>query len=96
MSAIPLTVLLSLALAGLFTVLFWREHRRRHLGGAERDSLLPLADESPRIVRAGHDHDHAPDGVRCGCLPAGALAEAGRTGLRAPCPGCRRQAGDMR
>lgn len=48
MSAIPLTVFLSLALAGLFTLLFWREQSRRGFGGAERDSLLPLADEQPR------------------------------------------------
>lgn len=52
MSAIPLTVFLSLALAGLFILLFWREQRRRGLGGAERDSLLPLADETPRPVPA--------------------------------------------
>lgn len=90
MSAIPLTVFLSLALAGLFTVLFWREQRRRHFGSAERDSLLPLADEAPRPARVdadaadkhAHDHEHAADGGPCGC----------RTGLRPPCAGCQRAA----
>jgi hypothetical protein len=79
MSAIPLTVFLSLALAALFVVLFWREHTRRRLGGPERDSLLPLADETPRAADGGeHDHD---DGD-CGC----------RTGLRPPCAGCLKSA----
>lgn len=100
MSALPLTVFLSLALAGLFTLLFWREHRRRHLGGAERDSLLPLADESPRPARAEpghrHEHHHLSNGRPCGCRPAGARAESGRPGLHAPCPGCLRQAGHSR
>lgn len=96
MSAIPLTVFLSLGLAALFTFLFWREHRRRGLGGPERESLLPLADEVPRTVPGapernqppGHGHGHAPDHAHgsaadddaCGC----------RTGLRPPCVGCLR------
>jgi len=92
MSAIPLTVFLSLGLAALFTFLFWREHRRRGLGGAERESLLPLADEVPRTVPAAappsgapmpdHDHDHAhgEEESGCGC----------RTGVWPPCAGCLR------
>ena len=51
MSVIPLTVFFSLLLAGLFMVLFAHEQRRRRFASAERDSLLPLADE--RSVPAG-------------------------------------------
>jgi hypothetical protein len=47
MAAIPVTVGGSLLLALTFIVLFWRE-RRRSFGGAERDSLQPLADEIRR------------------------------------------------
>ncbi len=50
MSAIPITLFCSLLLAGTFVVLFARDHRRRRFASAERDSLLPLADEHPRAV----------------------------------------------
>jgi len=85
MSVIPLTIFFSLLLAGTFVVLFAREQRRRHLTSPERDSLLPLADETPVSAGPnplGHDHDHDHDhehGVgRCGC----------RNGARPPCSGC--------
>jgi hypothetical protein len=48
MSVIPLTVFLSLLLAALFVVLFACEQRRRPFSSPERDSLLPLADETSR------------------------------------------------
>jgi hypothetical protein len=93
MSVIPLTIFFSLLLAGLFVLLFLREQRRRHLTSPERDSLLPLADETP-VTAAGtqvpaddHDHaHHAPAGHgsgdgRCGC----------RAGTRPPCSGCLRR-----
>lgn len=91
MSVIPLTVFFSLLLAGTFVVLFVREQRRRHLTSPERDSLLPLADETPVLgggARAPRglnlrgaqvppvDHDHA-----CGC----------REGARPPCARCLRR-----
>jgi hypothetical protein len=50
MSVIPLTVLFSLLLAGLFIVLFAHEQRRRRFSSPERDSLLPLAEETPHEV----------------------------------------------
>ncbi len=53
MSVIPLTVFFSLLLAGLFMVLFVHEQRRRRFASAERDSLLPLADEKARVVTSG-------------------------------------------
>jgi len=81
MSVIPLTIFCSLLLAGLFIVLFALEQRRR-CSSAERDSLLPLAEELPRTVfPAGHDHDHDHDHAAhagCGC----------RDGSRPPCAGC--------
>lgn len=86
MSVIPVTLFFSLLLAGTFVVLFAREHYRRRFASAERDSLLPLADESPRIAPMlggddhDHDHDHDADEA-CGC----------RDGTRPPCSGCLRR-----
>lgn len=78
MSVIPITVFFSLLLAGLFIALFAHAQRRR-FGSAERDSLLPLADEKPHVVPGSDhphaDHDHAGG---CGC----------RSGERPPCAGC--------
>jgi len=47
MSVIPITVFLSLLLAGFFVLLFFREQRRHRFASSERDSLLPLAEERP-------------------------------------------------
>lgn len=81
MSVIPITIFFSLLLAGLFVGLFAREQMRRRFASAERDSLLPLADETPRpALRAGrHPHAHA-DGD-CAC----------RQGRRTPCARCLQQ-----
>ena len=77
MSVIPITVFFSLALAGLFVVLFAREQLRRRCSSPERESLLPLADELPRISAAtAHRHDHGNH--HCGC----------KDGSRPPCAGC--------
>ena len=88
MSVIPLTIFFSLLLAGTFVVLFAREQLRRRFSSAERDSLLPLADETLHEVvrglppsRAIHDHDHDHDDATCGC----------RRGVRTPCAGCLRR-----
>jgi hypothetical protein len=48
MAVIPITVFISLGLVTMFVVLFWRERGRARSGSAERDSLLPLAEETPR------------------------------------------------
>ncbi len=77
MSVIPLTVFFSLLLAGTFVVLFLREQRRRHLTSPERDSLLPLADETPHAA----DHHDQARGRTCAC----------RSGQRPPCAGCLRE-----
>jgi len=50
MDVIPLTLTISLALVLTFVVFFLREHERGRRGGAEHDSLLPLAEESSRVV----------------------------------------------
>ena len=92
MSVIPITLFFSLVLAGTFIALFAREHARRRFASAERDSLLPLADETPKRATGGpgraahepepdHDHDHDHAGGACGC----------RDGTRPPCPGCLRR-----
>lgn len=69
MSVIPLTIFFSLLLAGLFIVLFAQEQRRRRFTSAERDSLLPLADETPHEVA---------DGAQVPTVPAGRHPAAGQ------------------
>lgn len=51
MSVIPLTLTISLCLVFTFIVFFIRENGRR-FSSPERDSLLPLADEKPRLATA--------------------------------------------
>jgi hypothetical protein len=76
MPVVPLTLTISLTLVFTFVIFFLREHSRGRLSSAERDSLLPLADETARLapVRASVPPE-------CGC----------RDGRRAPCPGCQRR-----
>ncbi|MBI5689329.1 MAG: hypothetical protein HZC55_04475 [Verrucomicrobia bacterium] len=50
MAVVPLTLTISLCLVFTFVVFFLREHARGRLSSAERDSLLPLAEESTRLV----------------------------------------------
>lgn len=80
MSAIPITLFFSLLLAGTFVLLFAREQRRR-FGSAERDSLLPLADEVPLSapIRDGVPGPDRGDACRC------------RRGDRTPCAACLRR-----
>ena len=49
MAVVPLTVTISLCLALTFVVFFIREQLRARLGSLERESLLPLAEEKPRM-----------------------------------------------
>jgi hypothetical protein len=60
MSVVPLTLTISLCLVFTFIVFFLREHARGGIGGADRDSLLPLAEETPRLAPS-----READG--CGC-----------------------------
>ena len=50
MFVIPLTLAISLGLVAIFVAFFLKEHERAGRSGAERDSILPLADETPRIA----------------------------------------------
>jgi hypothetical protein len=86
MNVVPLTIAISLCLVFTFVIFFLREQWSGRVSGAEHDSLLPLADETPRAapVRpapapdAAHAHVHAEEG--CGC----------HDGSRPPCAGCLR------
>lgn len=49
MSVIPLTLTISLCLVFTFIAFFVRE-QSRHVANAERESLLPLREETPRIA----------------------------------------------
>ncbi len=63
MSIVPLTLTISLCLVFTFVVFFLRENARR-FSSSERDSLLPLEEEKPRLapVRTGRADDR-PRGV---------------------------------
>ncbi|MBP9912081.1 MAG: hypothetical protein KBF26_01610 [Opitutaceae bacterium] len=79
MSVIPLTLTISLCLVFTFVIFFLRENSRRRFSSAEREALLPLAEETPQLAdpaRRVADQDHKPAG--CGC----------HSGRHAPCPGC--------
>lgn len=58
MSVVPLTLTISLCLVFTFVVFFLREHARGSLSSAERDSLLPLAEENPRVQPRGRSLRH--------------------------------------
>ncbi|HVU32783.1 MAG TPA: hypothetical protein VHE61_05075 [Opitutaceae bacterium] len=60
MAVVPLTLTISLCLAFTFIVFFLREHSRGRISSAERDSLLPLADENPRLARRLDERGDAP------------------------------------
>ena len=74
MAVVPLTLTVSLCLVFTFVVFFLREHARGRLSSLERDSLLPLADEIPRLAHAntpqdasGHDEDDRDGGRPAPC-----------------------------
>jgi hypothetical protein len=80
MAVVPLTLTISLCLVFTFVIFFLREHARGAVSSAERDSLLPLAEENSRPAREAHaeeEHAHSPE-TNCGC----------HDGSRQPCPGC--------
>lgn len=67
MPVIPLTLTISLCLVFTFVLFFLSEHARGRFSGAERDSLLPLSEETRRpqtrpapsaAVTVEHDHPH--------------------------------------
>jgi hypothetical protein len=62
MAVVPLTLTISLCLVFTFVIFFLREHARGRVSSAERDSLLPLAEENPRLAPAPAPRDPAPRG----------------------------------
>jgi hypothetical protein len=50
MAVVPFTIAISLMLVSTFIAFFLLERRRAREGSAEHDSLLPLAEEQPRVV----------------------------------------------
>jgi hypothetical protein len=85
MSVVPLTLTISLCLVFTFVLFFLREHSRHRFSGAESESLLPLADETPRVATASvalgasadgsaHNHAHACKG-NGGCASCKRRAE---------------------
>lgn len=75
MDVVPLTLIISLWLVFVFVVFFLQEHARGRMSSAERDSLLPLAEETPRTQGAALANDalaseggqpHCPDCHRHG------------------------------
>ncbi len=54
MSVIPLTILCSVALAGLFAVLFLLSRRGGAAGRPEQNSLLPFEEEGSRGAGGAH------------------------------------------
>jgi hypothetical protein len=70
MNVVPLTLTISLCLVFTFIVFFLCEHARSRLSSAERDSLLPLAEETPRLAVARRD-DERGGGCAGGVQPRG-------------------------
>jgi hypothetical protein len=62
MAVVPLTLTISLCLVFTFVIFFLREHARGRLSSAERDSLLPLAEENSRLAHALAPDDSADHG----------------------------------
>jgi len=60
MAVIPLTLTISLVLVLTFVAFFLREQKSGSRGGAERDSLMPLADEERTAVPARLPSDASP------------------------------------
>jgi hypothetical protein len=67
MEVVPLTLTISLCLVFTFIVFFLREHARGAISSAERDSLLPLAEESPRLAASTHEDCGCHEGSRPPC-----------------------------
>lgn len=70
MPVVPLTLTISLCLVFTFIVFFLREHARGRVSSAERDSLLPLAEENPRLARVRTADEARPASARGSSSPA--------------------------
>jgi len=81
MAIVPLTLTISLTLVFTFVIFFLREHARGRVSSAERDSLLPLAEENPRLARVLVQSPQ--NASRCTCTE----------GSPVPCASCLRRLG---
>ena len=81
MAIVPLTLTISLTLVFTFVIFFLREHARGRVSSAERDSLLPLAEENPRLARVLVQPPQ--NASRCTCLK----------GSPVPCASCLQRLG---
>jgi hypothetical protein len=81
MSVVPLTLTISLCLVFTFVLFFLREYSRHRFSSAESEALLPLADETPRVVTTAEAivHDHKPAHE---CKGNGGCASCQRRALR--------------
>ncbi len=57
MEVLALTVFLSMVLAAVFIVAFLRQATRPGAGCVEREALLPLQEDQPRVVKERHPSD---------------------------------------
>jgi hypothetical protein len=81
MSVVPLTLTISLCLVFTFVLFFLREHSRHRFSSAESEALLPLADETPRVMtqpEAAVRHETKPVHV---CKGNGSCASCTRRAL---------------
>jgi len=89
MSVVPLTVIISLSLVFSFVIFFLCEHARGRVSSAERDSLLPLAEENARLALAQAPGNSALHGHVLRSLGEGGCGC--HDGSCTPCPGCLRR-----
>lgn len=98
MNVIPVTLAISLCLTLTFILFFWREQTRQTFSSAERDALLPLAEEgselgakpAPLVLELKgraprHAHAHGA------CARRRASGDSSATD-HAPCEGCAKRA----
>lgn len=65
MPVVPLTIIISLTLVFSFVMFFLSEHARGRVSSVERDSLLPLTDETPRLAHARVQPDSTAHDEAC-------------------------------
>lgn len=99
MNVIPITLAISLCLTLTFILFFWREQMRHGYSSPERDSLLPLGEETPAPVSTDARQDAPPLVLQLeGRMPRRARGACGRAKGHAhdadhpPCAGCARRA----
>lgn len=64
MAVVPLTLAISLLLVATFVVFFLREHSRGASSSPERDSLLPLEEETPQVAGRPPARDKETKGLK--------------------------------